>query len=113
MSNKTELKNVENKTPSTDGFVKKTHYSTKISAIKNDYVTNAALASQLNGLKSQHIVDEVKKVDNKTEKNNSDILGFKSRLKQKENTLNSLERESSFTFFLNGSLNHIKKWRNN
>ena len=61
MANKTELKYGENKIPSTDAFVKKTDYATEISGIKNDYVTNAALTSQLNDLKSQHIADEVKK----------------------------------------------------
>ena len=30
-----------------------------------EYVTNAALDSKLNNLKSQHITDEVKKVDDK------------------------------------------------
>ena len=54
------------------------------------------MTSQLNDLKSQHIADEVKKVDDKVSKNSSDILGFNSRLKQKEDTLNDLERETSF-----------------
>ena len=58
---KTELTNVENKIPSTDGFVLKSDYSTDITSIKNDYVTNAPLNSKLNDLKSQHIADEVKK----------------------------------------------------
>ena len=40
---------------------KKSDYATEISSIKNDYVTNAALTSQLNDLKSTHIADEVKK----------------------------------------------------
>ena len=39
---------------------KKSDYATEISSIKNDYVTNAALTSHLNDLKSQHIADEVK-----------------------------------------------------
>ena len=51
---------------------------------------------QLNDLKSQHIADEVKKVDHKVTKNSTDILGFESRLKQKEDTLNYLERETGF-----------------
>ena len=42
-------------------LLKKTDYATEISNIKNDYVTNASLNSQLNDLKSQHIADEVKK----------------------------------------------------
>ena len=96
LENKTELKNVESKIPGTDAFVKKTDYATEISGIKNDYVTNASLSSQLNDLKNQHIADEVKKVDDKVTKNGTDILGFGSRLKQKEDTLNDLEREASF-----------------
>ena len=77
-------------------LLKKTDYATEISSRKNYYVTNAALTSQLNDLKSTHIADEVKKVDDKVKKNITDILGFESRLKQKEDTLNDLEREASF-----------------
>ena len=40
----------------------------KITTIKNDYVTNASLSSQLNYLKSQHIATEVTGIDNKTKK---------------------------------------------
>ena len=54
LASKTELKNIENKIPDTAGFVKKTDYSSEITEIKNDYVTNTALTSQLNDLKSQH-----------------------------------------------------------
>ena len=54
------------------------------------------MTSQLNDLQSQHIVDEVKKVDDKVTKNSTNILGFGSRLKQKEDTFNDLEREASF-----------------
>ena len=54
------------------------------------------MTSQLNDLKSQHIADKVKKVDDKVNKNSIDILDFESRLKQKEDTLNDLEREGSF-----------------
>ena len=96
LANKTELKNIEYKIPDSNAFAKKTDYATKISGIKNDYVTNAALTSQLNDLKSQHIANEVKKVDDKVSKNSTDILGFECRLKQKEDTLNDLEREASF-----------------
>ena len=96
LANKMELKNVENKIPDSNIFVKKADYATEISGIKNDYVTNAALTSELNDLKSQQIADEVKKVDDKVSKNSTDIFGFESRLKQKEDTLNNLERETSF-----------------
>ena len=52
----------KNKIPDVKVLVKKTDYATEITTIKNDYVTNAALTSQLNDLKSQHIADEVKKL---------------------------------------------------
>ena len=45
---------------------KKTDVATDIAAIKNDYVTNTSLISQLNNLKSQHIATEVSGIDNKT-----------------------------------------------
>ena len=93
MANKTELKNVENKI--SNAFVEKTEYATDSSKIKNDYVTNAVLTSQLNDLKSQHFADKVKKVDDKVNKNSSDILSFKSRLKQKEGLATELERYTS------------------
>ena len=54
------------------------------------------MTSQLNDLKSQHIADEVKRIDDKTKKNSTDILRFEIRLKQKEDTLNDLESEASF-----------------
>ena len=96
LATKSSLTAVKNKIPDVNGFVKKTDYATEITSIKNDYVTNAALTNQLNDLKSQHIADEVKRVDDKVSKNSSDILDFKSRLKQKGDTLNDLEREASF-----------------
>ena len=49
-------------------YAKKTDVATDITAIKNDYVTNASLTSQLNDLKSQHIATEVTGIDNKTKK---------------------------------------------
>ena len=47
---------------------KKAEVATDITAIKNGYVTNASLSSQLNDLKSQHIATEVTVIDNKTKK---------------------------------------------
>ena len=70
--------------------------ATDITTIKNDYVTNASLTSQLNDLKSQHITTEVRGIDNKTEKSASDILALKNKLTQKEDTVNENERELSF-----------------
>ena len=57
-------------------YAKKADVATDISAIKNDYVTNASLSSQLNNLKSQHIATEVTSIDNKTKKNASDIIRY-------------------------------------
>ena len=49
-------------------YATKADVATDITAIKNDYVTNASLSSQLNDLKSQHIATEVTGIDNKTKK---------------------------------------------
>ena len=73
-------------------YAKKSKVADDITNIKNDYVTNASLTTRLNDLKSQHIADEVKKVDDKTKKNASDILGFEIILKQKEDTVNENKR---------------------
>ena len=78
------------------GYAKKADVATDITAIKNDYVTNASLTSQLNDLKSQHIATEVTTKDNKAKKNASDILTLENRLRQKEYTINENERELSF-----------------
>ena len=75
LASKTELTAVDNKIPDVTGFVKQSDYATEIKSVKNDYVTNAALDSNINDLKAQHIADEAKKVDDKTKKNASDILG--------------------------------------
>ena len=62
MANKTEIKNIENKIPDAAGFVfSGFDYATEITSIKNDYVTNATLTSQLNRLKTTPIADEIKK----------------------------------------------------
>ena len=55
------------------------------------------MTSRLNDLKSQHIANEVKKIDDKTKKNASDILGFESRLKQKEDIADEVQRENALT----------------
>ena len=72
----------------------KADVATDITAIKNDYVTNASLSSQLNDLKSQHIATEVTGID--TKKNASDISALENKLKQKEDTINENERGLSF-----------------
>ena len=99
ISNLATIQNVTavlNKIPDVKGFVKLTDYSTEITNIKNDYVSKTALTSQLNDLKSQHIADEVKKVDNKAKKNITDILNVKTSLEQEKATIDDLKREASF-----------------
>ena len=89
---------VENKIKSTDIIAKSantkantirsdlTDYATKadvatgINAIKNDYVNNASLTSELNDLKSQHIATEVTTIDNKAKKDAIDISAFEKGL---------------------------------
>ena len=78
-------------------YAKKTDVADDITTIKNDYVTNASLTSRLNDLKSQHVATEVKTIDDKTKKNASDILGFESRLKQKEDIVDEVQRENDLT----------------
>ena len=75
---------------------KKADVATDITTIKNDYVTNSSLTSQLNDLKSQHIATEVTNIDNKTKKNASDNLALKIKLQQKEYIINENERGFSF-----------------
>ena len=78
------------------GFVKKIDYGNEITKIKNDYATNPSLGSKLNDLKAQHISNEVKKIDDKTKQNTSDILRFENRLKQKEDIVDENQRGLSF-----------------
>ena len=72
-------------------YAKKADVATDITAIKNDYVTNASLSSQLNDLKSQHIATEVTGIDNKTKKKASDILALESKLNVNKDTINENE----------------------
>ena len=46
---------------------------------------------------SQHIDDEVKKVDDKVKKNITDILNAKNSLEHNESVIDDLERETSFS----------------
>ena len=91
------------------GYATKTDVATDITAIKNDYVTNASLTSQLNDLKSQHIATEVTGIDNKTKKNASDILALENKLKQKEDTIYENERGLNFNrgFFFYRDQSHL------
>ena len=90
-------------------YATKADLATHITAIKNDYVTNASLSSQLNDLKSQHIATEVTGIDIKTKNNASDILALENKLTQKEDTINENERGLSFNrgFFFYLQQNHL------
>ena len=55
-------------------YAKKADVATDIITIKNNYVANASLTSQLNDLKGQHITDEVKKVEDKVNENKKEII---------------------------------------
>ena len=91
-------------------YARKADVATEITIIKNDYITNASLSSQLNDLKSQHIATEVTGIDNKTKKNASDILALKNKLTQKEDTINENERGLSFNrgFFFYMDQSYLK-----
>ena len=91
------------------GYAKKDDVATDITTIKNDYLTNASLTSQLNDLKSQHIATEVTGIDNKTKKNASDILALENKLTQKGDTINENENELSIFrgFFFYLQKNHL------
>ena len=91
-------------------YARKADVAKDITTIKNAYVTNASLTSQLNDLKSQHMVTEVTGIDNKTKKNASDILALKNKLTQKEDTINENERGLSFNrgFFLHTDRSFLK-----
>ena len=78
-------------------YAKKADVATDITTIKNDYVPNASLTSQLNDLKSQHVATEVTGIDNKTKKNASDILALENKLKQKEDIVDEVQRENALT----------------
>ena len=67
-------------------YATKTDVATDITTTKNDYVTNASLTSQLNDLKSQHITDEVKKVEDKVNENKKEIIFVKGFLSYEHNS---------------------------
>ena len=78
-------------------YAKKANVANDITTIKIDYVSNASLTSRLNDLKSQHIATKVKTIDDKTKKNANDMLSFKSRLKQKDDIVDEVQRENALT----------------
>ena len=96
LATKSGLTSVENKIRDVKGFVKLSDYSTEVTKIKNDCVTNTALTSRINNLKNTHIADEVKKIDDKVNKNITDITTAKNSLLHNKSVLDDLERAASF-----------------
>ena len=76
---------------------KKNACSTDITTIKNDYFTNAALDSRHNDLvQKRTFKSELKQVDYKARENSSKALSYEHKLKQREDTINDLERVPSY-----------------
>ena len=96
LASKTELATVENKIPDVSNLVTKTDYAAKLTKIKNDYVTNAALDARHKDLVQKTTFEsELKKLDDKASANSSKVLSYEYKLKQKEDTVNDLERDPS------------------
>ena len=97
LASKTEVTAVENKIPNASNLVTKTDYDAEITKIKNDYVTNAALDTRHKDLLQKTTFEsELKKVDDKVSVNSSKVLSYEHKLKQKEDTVNDLERDASY-----------------
>ena len=77
-------------------MLKKTGYATEITTIKNGYLTNVALDSRHKDLVQKTFKSKFKKVDNKASENTSKLLSYKHKLKQREDTINGLERVASY-----------------
>ena len=93
----TKITEIGSKIPDVSSLVKKTDYATEIANIKNDYVTNAALDAKHNDLVQKTTFNsELKKVDDKASENSSKMLSYEDKLKQREDTINDLERIASF-----------------
>ena len=96
LASKTELATVENKIPDVSNLVTKTDYAAKLTKIKNDYLTNSALDARHKDLVQKTTFEsELKKVDDKASANSSKVLSYEHKLKQKEDTVNDLERDPS------------------
>ena len=93
----TKVTEIEGKIPDVSSLVKKTDYATEIVNIKNDYVTNAALNARHKDLvQKATFKSELKKVDDKANENSSKVLSYEHKLKQRKDTINDLERVTSY-----------------
>ena len=94
---KAEVTAVENKIPNISNLVLKTDYAAEITKIINYYVTNAALDARHVDLAQKTTFEfELKKVDDKAGANSSKVLSYEYKLKQREGTMNDLERDASY-----------------
>ena len=97
MASKTELTAVENKIADASSLVTKTDYVAEVTKIKNDCVTNAALDARHKDLvQKTTFKSELKKVNDKVSANSSKVLSYEHKLKQREDTVNDLERDVSY-----------------
>ena len=72
-------------------------YTTEITNIKNDYVTNAGLdARHKDSVQKATFKSELKKVDDKASENSSKVLSHEHKLKQRKDTINDLEGVTSY-----------------
>ena len=93
----TKVTEIESKIPDVSSLVKKTDYATEIDNIKNDYATNAALNSRHKDLIQKTKFDaEVKKINDKTASNSSEVLTYINRLNQSKGRIDDLERYASY-----------------
>ena len=78
-------------------MVTKTDYAGEINKIKNDDVTNAALDARHKDLVQKTTSEsKLKKVDDKFSANSSKKLSYGHKLKQREDTINDLERDAFY-----------------
>ena len=90
-------------------YATKDDIATDITAIKNDYITNASLSGQLNDLKSQHITDEVKKVEDEVNENKKEITFVKGFYSYEHNSNLVYDcKLNLFKFYVSG---YILGWK--
>ena len=78
-------------------MITKTDYAAEITKIKNGYFTNAALDARHKDLVQKTTFEsELKKVDDNASANSSNVLLYERKLKQKEDTINDLERDTCY-----------------
>ena len=97
LASKTEVTAVENKIHNVSNLVTKIDYATEITKIINDYVITTALDARHKDLVQKTSFDaELKKDDDKTNTNTTKVLSYVHALKQREDTINDLERDASY-----------------